>query len=312
MSAMISISNLTKTYKSGLQALKPISLEIKKGEIFALLGPNGAGKTTMISIICGIVTPSGGSVTVDGHDILKDYRITRRKIGLVPQELTIDAFETVLATVTFSRGLFGKPANADYIEKVLRDLTLWEKRDSRINALSGGMKRRVLIAKALSHEPEVLFLDEPTAGVDVELRRDMWELVRRLRAQGVTIILTTHYIDEAEEMADRIGVINKGELIVVEEKAALMKKLGKKELTLQLQEQMTTIPETLKEWNLALKSNGHELHYIFDAHTEQAGIPALLKRLGELGIGFKDLNTSQSSLEDIFLSLVHGDMREGG
>jgi len=310
MSVIISISNLTKTYKSGLQALKPINLEIEKGEIFALLGPNGAGKTTLISIICGIVTPSGGNVTVDGHDILKDYRITRRKIGLVPQELTVDAFETVLATVTHSRGLFGKPANAGYIEKVLRDLSLWEKRDSKIIALSGGMKRRVLIAKALSHEPEILFLDEPTAGVDVELRRDMWAMVRDLRTQGATIILTTHYIEEAEEMADRIGVINNGELIVVEKKTTLMKKLGKKELTLQLQEPMATIPEGLKDWQLELKSGGHELHYIFDARAQQAGIPMLLKRMDELGIGFKDLNTSQSSLEDIFVSLVHGDAHE--
>jgi ABC-2 type transport system ATP-binding protein len=311
MSAIISISNLAKTYKSGLQALKPVSLDIKKGEIFALLGPNGAGKTTMISIICGIVTPSGGTVTVDGHDIIKDYRVTRSKIGLVPQELTTDSFETVWTTVSFSRGLFGKPANADHLEKVLRDLSLWDKRKDKIMTLSGGMKRRVLIAKALSHEPEILFLDEPTAGVDVELRRDMWAMVRKLREQGVTIILTTHYIDEAEEMADRIGVINKGELIVVEEKTVLMKKLGKKELTLQLQEPMAAVPEALKDWHLELKSDGHELHYTFDAHTEQAGIPSLLKRMGELGIGFKDLNTSQSSLEDIFVSLVHNENQGG-
>jgi ABC-2 type transport system ATP-binding protein len=265
----------------------------------------------MISIICGIVTPSGGSVTVDGHDILKDYRITRGKIGLVPQELTINHYDTVLEAVTFSRGLFGKPANAGFVEKVLRDLSLWEKRDSRLNALSGGMKRRVLIAKALSHEPEVLFLDEPTAGVDVELRRDMWAMVRAMRAQGVTIILTTHYIEEAEEMADRIGVINNGELIVVEEKTALMKKLGKKELTLQLQEKMAAVPDALKDWTLELKSNGHELHYTFDAHAEHTGIPALLKRMDELGIGYRDLHTSQSSLEDIFVSLVHSDAGGG-
>ena len=307
MSAIISISNLTKIYKSGLQALKPVSLDIKKGEIFALLGPNGAGKTTMISIVCGLVTPSGGTVTVDGHDILKDYRITRSKIGLVPQELTTASFETVLATVTFSRGLFGKPANPAHIEKVLRDLSLWDKRHSKITTLSGGMKRRVLIAKALAHEPEILFLDEPTAGVDVELRRDMWAMVRTLRAQGVTIILTTHYIDEAEEMADRIGVITKGELIVVEEKTALMQKLGKKELSLQLQEPMTVVPAGLSDWNVALKSDGHELLYTFDAHTEETGIPALLKRMSELGIGFKDLNTEQSSLEDIFVGLVSGE-----
>ncbi len=312
MSAVISISNLTKTYKSGLLALKPINLEIQKGEIFALLGPNGAGKTTMISIICGIVTPSGGSVTVDGHDILKDYRITRSKIGLVPQELTLGTYDTVWDVVTFSRGLFGKPANSAYIERILRDLSLWEKRDSKIIALSGGMKRRVLIAKALSHEPEILFLDEPTAGVDVELRRDMWTMVRQMRAQGVTIILTTHYIEEAEEMADRIGVINNGELIVVEEKTALMKKLGKKELTLQLQEHMATIPDALKDWQLELKSNGHELHYTFDGRADHTGIPALLKRLDELGIGFKDLHTDQSSLEDIFVSLVRNEAREGG
>ena len=306
MPPIISISNLTKTYASGLQALKTVNLEINKGEIFALLGPNGAGKTTMISIICGIVTPSTGTVLADGHDILKDYRATRSKIGLVPQEISTDSFETVWTTVTFSRGLFGKAPNPAYLEKVLRDLSLWEKRKDKIMTLSGGMKRRVMIAKALSHEPEILFLDEPTAGVDVELRRDMWEMVRKLRESGVTIILTTHYIEEAEEMADRVGVISKGELIVVEEKATLMKKLGKKQLTLQLQEPMAAIPAELSEWRLELKSDGHELIYTFDAKADRAGIPSLLRRLADLGIAFKDLNTSQSSLEDIFVSLVHG------
>ena len=306
MPPIISISNLTKTYASGLQALKTVNLEINKGEIFALLGPNGAGKTTMISIICGIVTPSTGTVLADGHDILKDYRATRSKIGLVPQEISTDSFETVWTTVTFSRGLFGKAPNPAYLEKVLRDLSLWEKRKDKIMTLSGGMKRRVMIAKALSHEPEILFLDEPTAGVDVELRRDMWEMVRKLRESGVTIILTTHYIEEAEEMADRVGVISKGELIVVEEKATLMKKLGKKQLTLQLQEPMSSIPAELSDWHLDLKSDGHEMIYTFDAKADRAGIPSLLRRLADLGIAFKDLNTSQSSLEDIFVSLVHG------
>jgi ABC-2 type transport system ATP-binding protein len=306
MSAIISISNLTKTYASGLQALKPVNLEINKGEIFALLGPNGAGKTTMISIICGIVTPSTGTVLADGHDILKDYRKTRYKIGLVPQELSTDAFETVWTTVSFSRGLFGRSPNPAHIEKVLRDLTLWEKRNDKINTLSGGMKRRVMIAKALAHEPEILFLDEPTAGVDVELRRDMWEMVRKLRASGVTIILTTHYIEEAEEMADRVGVITKGELVVVEEKTALMKKLGKKQLTLHLQDPMTVIPADLAEWHMELKNDGHDLIYTFDAKAERTGIPSLLRKLADLGIAFKDLNTSQSSLEDIFVSLISG------
>ena len=306
MPPIISISNLTKTYASGLQALKTVNLEINKGEIFALLGPNGAGKTTMISIICGIVTPSTGTVLADGHDILKDYRATRSKIGLVPQEISTDSFETVWTTVTFSRGLFGKAPNPAYLEKVLRDLSLWEKRKDKLMTLSGGMKRRVMIAKALSHEPEILFLDEPTAGVDVELRRDMWEMVRKLRESGVTIILTTHYIEEAEEMADRVGVISKGELIVVEEKATLMKKLGKKQLTLQLQEPMSSIPAELSDWHLDLKSDGHEMIYTFDAKADRAGIPSLLRRLADLGIAFKDLNTSQSSLEDIFVSLVHG------
>jgi ABC-2 type transport system ATP-binding protein len=303
-SPIISISNVTKTYASGLQALKRIDLEIRKGEIFALLGPNGAGKTTLISIVCGIVTPTEGVVSVDGHDIVRDYRNARSKIGLVPQELTTDMFETVWATVSFSRGLFGLAPNPPHIEKVLRDLSLWDKHKDKIMTLSGGMKRRVLIAKALSHEPEILFLDEPTAGVDVELRREMWALVRRLRESGVTIILTTHYIDEAEEMADRIGVIHKGELIVVEEKTELMKKLGKKQLTLNLQEPLAAIPLELSDWRLALRANGYELEYTFDSDGERLGIPTLLKRLGELGIGFKDLNTRQSSLEDIFVSLV--------
>jgi ABC-2 type transport system ATP-binding protein len=301
---VISIAKLSKTYASGLQALKDVNLEIAKGEIFALLGPNGAGKTTLINVICGIVTPTSGTVRVDGHDIQRDFRVTRSRIGLVPQELHTDMFETPWGTVRFSRGLFGRPPGPAHLEKVLRDLSLWEKRHDKIMTLSGGMKRRVLIAKALSHEPEVLFLDEPTAGVDVELRRDMWNLVRRLRSSGVTIILTTHYIDEAEEMADRIGVINKGELIVVEEKSALMKKLGKKQMTLHLQEPLAAIPAGLAAWPLALNAGGTELEYTFDAAGERTGIPALLRRLDELGIGFKDLNTRQSSLEDIFVTLV--------
>jgi ABC-2 type transport system ATP-binding protein len=304
MTSVISIRNLAKTYASGLQALKPINLEIEKGEIFALLGPNGAGKTTLISIVCGIVKPTSGTVLAGGRDILKDYRYTRSMIGLVPQELHTDMFESVLGTVRFSRGLFGKPPNPQHLERVLRDLSLWDKRNDKIMTLSGGMKRRVLIAKALAHEPEILFLDEPTAGVDVELRRDMWDLVRRLRESGVTVILTTHYIEEAEEMADRVGVISKGELIVVEEKASLMRKLGKKQLTLHLQEPMTSIPEGLAGWRLALKNGGCELEYTFDARDERAGIPALLKRLGELDIVFRDLHTEQSSLEEIFVSLV--------
>ena len=307
MQPVISIEGLTKTYKSGLQALKPIDLTIRKGEIFALLGPNGAGKTTLISVVCGIVTPTTGTIVADGHDIQTDYRRAREKIGLVPQELTTDAFESVMATVTFSRGLFGKPPNAAYIESVLRELSLWDKRNDKIMTLSGGMKRRVLIAKALSHEPDILFLDEPTAGVDVELRRDMWNLVRRLRDQGVTIILTTHYIEEAEEMADRVGVILKGELILVEEKAALMKKLGKKTLTLNLQDPLERAPPELAEWNVTLNDDGHELEYVFDSNQEKTGVPSLLRRLSDLGIAFKDLNTSQSSLEDIFVSLVHRD-----
>jgi ABC-2 type transport system ATP-binding protein len=304
MQPVISVSGLTKTYASGLHALKRIDLEIHKGEIFALLGPNGAGKTTLISIICGIVTPSSGTITAAGHDVLKEYRAARSKIGLVPQELTTDAFETVWATTSFSRGLFGKAPNPAHIEKVLRDLSLWDKKDARIMTLSGGMKRRVMIAKALSHEPEILFLDEPTAGVDVALRRDMWELVRKLRDQGVTIILTTHYIEEAEEMADRVGVISKGELILVEDKVSLMKKMGKKQLTLHLQEPMTAVPSELGEWKLVLKSNGNELEYVFDANDERTGVPSLLRRMSELGIGFKDLNTRQSSLEDIFVGLI--------
>jgi ABC-2 type transport system ATP-binding protein len=301
---VISISNLGKSYASGLQALNDVNLEIHKGEIFALLGPNGAGKTTLINVICGIVTPTSGAVRVDGHDIRRDYRVTRSRIGLVPQELHTDMFETPWGTIRFSRGLFGRPPDPAHLEKVLRDLSLWEKRHDKIMTLSGGMKRRVLIAKALAHEPEILFLDEPTAGVDVELRRDMWELVRRLRASGVTIILTTHYIDEAEEMADRIGVISKGRLIVVEEKATLMKKLGKKQLTLHLQEPLAEIPAGLAEWRLALKNGGGELEYTFDAGESRAGIASLLRRLDELGIVYRDLNTSQSSLEDIFVSLV--------
>jgi ABC-2 type transport system ATP-binding protein len=302
---VIEISGLTKAYASGLQALKGVTLDIRKGEIFALLGPNGAGKTTLINIVCGIVTPTSGSVRVDGHDIIRDYRVTRAKIGLVPQELTTDTFETVWATVRFSRGLFGRAPNLEHTEEILRQLSLWERRNDRIRTLSGGMKRRVLIAKALAHEPEILFLDEPTAGVDVELRRDMWALVRALRDGGVTIILTTHYIDEAEEMADRIGVINDGELVVVEEKAILMRKLGKKQLTLHLLEPMAAIPAPLNEWKLSLGNGGSELQYTFDGHEERTGIPALLRRLDELGIGFKDLQTRQSSLEDIFIDLVH-------
>ena len=312
MQPVIDIAGLTKTYKSGLQALKPIDLQIAKGEIFALLGPNGAGKTTMISIICGIVTPSTGTVTVDGLDNQRDYRVVRRRIGLVPQELTTDAFETVYSTVSFSRGLFGRSPNPAFIEKVLRDLSLWDKKDAKIMTLSGGMKRRVMIAKALSHEPDVLFLDEPTAGVDVELRRDMWNLVRGLRDNGVTIILTTHYIEEAEEMADRVGVILKGELILVEKTVELMKKLGKKTLTLQLQEPLATLPAELSDWTLTLKADGNELEYVFDSNAEKTGVPSLLRRLSDIGVAFKDLNTRQSSLEDIFVSLVHDNGHDNG
>jgi ABC-2 type transport system ATP-binding protein len=301
---ILRVTQLTKTYASGLQALKGIDLQIQKGEIFALLGPNGAGKTTLISIVCGIVTPTSGTVTADGHDIVRDYRSARRLIGLVPQELATFAFESVWATVSFSRGLYGRAPNPAFVEKVLRDLSLWDKRDDKILALSGGMKRRVLIAKALAHEPQILFLDEPTAGVDVELRLDMWNLVRRLRDSGVTIILTTHYIHEAEEMAERVGVINKGELILVEEKARLMKKLGQKQLTLHLREPLQAIPPALGAWALELREQGRELEYQFDSAEEGTGVPALLQRMGELGIVFQDLNTRQSSLEDIFVRLV--------
>ena len=304
MAGIISVKGLTKTYASGHQALKSVDLEIRQGEIFALLGPNGAGKTTLISIICGIVNPSTGVILADGHDVVRDYRAARTKIGLVPQELHTDAFETVWATVRFSRGLFGKAPNDALIEKILRDLSLWDKKDSKILALSGGMKRRVMIAKALSHEPTILFLDEPTAGVDVELRRDMWEMVRALRDSGVTIILTTHYIEEAEEMADRIGVISKGEIILVEDKDVLMRKLGKQQLTLQLRTPLTEAPAPLSAYPLALAADGHELIYTFDAQAEETGIAELLRRLGEAGVDFKDLHTSQSSLEDIFVSLV--------
>jgi len=302
--AVLSIANLGKRYASGQEALKDVSLEVRRGEIFALLGPNGAGKTTLINIVCGIVVPTEGSVLADGHDIVRDFRVTRSRIGLVPQELATDMFEQVWSTVSFSRGLFGKPPNPALIEKILRDLSLWEKRHSTIRELSGGMKRRVMIAKALSHEPDILFLDEPTAGVDVELRRDMWQLILRLREGGVTIILTTHYIEEAEEMADRVGVINKGELILVEEKNALMKKLGKRELTLHLSEPMPAIPAGLAEWDLTLRDGGHALDYVFDGKAERNGIPSLLARMRDLGIGFDDLSTRQSSLEDIFVNLV--------
>jgi ABC-2 type transport system ATP-binding protein len=304
MQPIIAISKLSKTYASGFEALKGIDLAIRPGEIFALLGPNGAGKTTLISIVCGIVNPTSGTVTADGHDIIADYRAARAKIGLVPQELTTDAFETVWATVSFSRGLFGKRRNPAHIEKVLKDLSLWDKKDSKIMTLSGGMKRRVMIAKALSHEPQILFLDEPTAGVDVELRQDMWRLVRRLRDTGVTIILTTHYIDEAEEMADRIGVMSKGELILVEEKAELMRKLGKKRLALHLQAPLDRVPEALDGYGLALSPDRHELVYTYDTQGERTGITALLRDLNAAGIGFKDLHTDQSSLEEIFVSLV--------
>ena len=304
MPPIISISNLCKTYASGFQALRGINLDIRRGEIFALLGPNGAGKTTLIGIICGIVTASDGAVSVAGHDIITDYRITRSMIGLVPQELTTDAFETVWATVSFSRGLFGKPRNPDYIAKVLQDLSLWDRKDSKIITLSGGMKRRVLIAKALSHEPQILFLDEPTAGVDVELRKDMWQVVRSLRAAGVTIILTTHYIEEAEEMADRIGVIHKGELILVEDKAELMRKLGRKQLTLHLHKRLDAVPAELAAHRLTLAADGNELIYTYDTQGERTGITALLKDLNLAGIRFRDLHTTQSSLEDIFVDLV--------
>jgi ABC-2 type transport system ATP-binding protein len=300
---IISVAGLTKTYASGFEALKKVDLEIRRGEIFALLGPNGAGKTTLINIICGIVRPSTGVVRADGHDIIKDFRAARSKIGLVPQELATDAFESVWATVRFSRGLFGKPPNDAYLEKVLRDLSLWEKKDTTIMQLSGGMKRRVLIAKALSHEPKILFLDEPTAGVDVELRRDMWQMVHALRASGVTIILTTHYIEEAEQMADRIGVIRKGEIILVEEKDKLMQKLGRKQLTLQLKAPLQALPSGLNG-NVELGKDGLALVYSFDSQSGDTGIPGLLRKLAELNIEWSDLQTSESSLEDIFVSLV--------
>ncbi len=310
MTAILSISNLSKTYASGFQALKSVDLEISKGEIFALLGPNGAGKTTLISIVCGLTYASTGQVTVGGFDITKDYRAARNLIGLVPQELKTDAFETVLATVNLSRGLFGKPRDDARVEKVLRDLSLWDKKDSKIITLSGGMKRRVMIAKALAHDPTVLFLDEPTAGVDVELRRDMWALVRQLRDTGVTVILTTHYIEEAEEMADRVGVISKGELILVEDKAELMRKLGKKQLTLQLQAPLKVLPKGLADFPLELTKSGSEMVYTYDVKQDHVGIAGLIRRLEELGIEFKDLQTHQSSLEDIFISLVHETTKE--
>ena len=301
---IIAISGLSKTYASGFQALKDINLEIRRGEIFGLLGPNGAGKTTLIGIICGIVNPGPGTITIDGHDIVRDFRATRSMIGLVPQELTTDAFATVWQTVTFSRGLFGKRPNPGYLEKMLKDLSLWDKKDAKIMQLSGGMKRRVLIAKALSHEPTVLFLDEPTAGVDVELRKDMWAVVRRLRESGVTVILTTHYIQEAEEMADRIGVINKGELILVEEKEELMRKLGTKQLTLELQCPLSEIPEALSGHNLALNNGGSELTFTYDTSAENTGITPLLNDLRDAGLRLKDLHTKETSLEEIFVSLV--------
>jgi ABC-2 type transport system ATP-binding protein len=304
MPPIIHVSNLSKKYASGFEALKSINLDIRRGEIFALLGPNGAGKTTLISIVCGIVNPSGGTVTVDGHDILSDYRAARSMIGLVPQELTTDAFETVWATVSFSRGLWGKPSAPAVIERVLKSLSLWDKKDNKILTLSGGMKRRVLIAKALAHEPPILFLDEPTAGVDVELRKDMWGVVRQLRASGVTIILTTHYIEEAEQMADRIGIISKGEIILVEEKAELMRKLGKKQLTLNLLNKLDAIPPALAEHRLALADGGKELVYTYDTQAERTGITSLLRALNEAGIRFRDLHTTQTSLEDIFVDMV--------
>jgi ABC-2 type transport system ATP-binding protein len=304
MQPIISVSKLSKTYASGLHALRHIDLDIRRGEIFALLGPNGAGKTTLIGIVCGIVNATAGSVTVDGHDIVADYRAARALIGLVPQELTTDAFETVWATVSYSRGLWGKPPNSAHIAEVLKSLSLWDRKDSKLMTLSGGMKRRVMIAKALSHEPQILFLDEPTAGVDVELRKDMWELVRALRAAGVTIILTTHYIEEAEQIADRIGIINKGELILVEDKAELMRKLGKKQLTLHLHHRLDAVPAALAAHRLTLAADGSELVYTYDTQGERTGITALLDDLGAAGIGFRDLHTTQDSLEDIFVDLV--------
>jgi ABC-2 type transport system ATP-binding protein len=311
VNTILSVSGVSKTYGSGTTALHSVDLDIAKGEIFALLGPNGAGKTTLISIICGIVTPSTGTITVMGHDAINEFRAARRLVGLVPQELSVDMFETVLATVKFSRRLFGRSGHDAYIEEVLRDLSLWDKRDAKIRELSGGMKRRVLIAKALSHEPDILFLDEPTAGVDVSLRRDMWKLIHRLRDKGTTIILTTHYIEEAEEMADRVGVIDKGRLILVERKAELMKRLGKRQMLISLQDPMSTIPPELEEWHLELEDEGKTLRYVFDAQAERTGIPSLLRKLAELGIGFKDLETSKSSLEDIFVDLVAQGQAEG-
>jgi ABC-2 type transport system ATP-binding protein len=305
MQPVISIRGLRKAYASGHQALKGVDLDIARGEIFALLGPNGAGKTTLIGAICGLVTATGGTVLVDGYDNVRQYREARARIGLVPQELYTDQFEPVGATVAFSRGLFGRPPNPALVEELLRELSLWDKRDAQIKELSGGMKRRVMIAKALAHEPEILFLDEPTAGVDVELRRDMWAMVRRLRERGVTIILTTHYIEEAEEMADRIGVIDRGELVLVEEKATLMKKLGRKELIVQLAEPLDALPPSLADWKLDLTAEGRELRYVFDRHAERTGVPSLLARLRDLGIEFSDLNTHQSSLEEIFVGLVN-------
>ena len=306
MQPVISVKNLSKTYASGFQALKSIDLEIRRGEIFALLGPNGAGKTTLINVICGIVNASSGTVTIDGHDHVRDYRAARALVGLVPQELHTDAFESPFATASYSRGLFGKPRSPTIVEKVLKDLSLWDKKDSPIITLSGGMKRRVLIAKALAHEPRILFLDEPTAGVDVELRKDMWEIVRNLRASGVTIILTTHYIEEAEQMADRVGVINKGELIVVEEKAELMRKMGQKQLRLHLAQPLAAIPETLSAFNLTLDNGGRDLIYTYDTQAERTGITRLLAAVGAAEIRFRDLETTQSSLEDIFIGLVRG------
>ncbi|MEM8696883.1 MAG: ABC transporter ATP-binding protein [Pseudomonadota bacterium] len=305
MQPIISISNLSKIYDGGVKALDSVDLEIRPGEIFALLGPNGAGKTTLISAVCGIVTPTSGTMAAGGYDVIRDYKKARKMIGLVPQEISTDTFETVWATVNFSRGLFGKPRDATYIEQLLKDLSLWDKRDAKIMELSGGMKRRVMIAKALSHEPDILFLDEPTAGVDVELRRNMWNLVRGLRERGVTIILTTHYIEEAEEMADRVGVIRGGEIIVVEETVAIMRKLGKRQLTLTLTDAMDAVPDSLAEWELELADEGHQLVYTFDANDESTGIPSLLRTMSDLGIGFADLDTSKSSLEDIFVGLVH-------
>jgi ABC-2 type transport system ATP-binding protein len=310
MPPVLSIRNLNKSYKGGLQALKNINLDIEKGEIFALLGPNGAGKTTLINAVCGIVTPTSGEITAAGYDVRKQYRHARSLIGLVPQEMHIDIFETVWAVTTYSRGLFGMPPDPAHVEKTLKDLSLWDKRKTKLMELSGGMKRRVLIAKALAHEPEILFLDEPTAGVDVELRRDMWGLVRQLRDKGCTIILTTHYIEEAEEMADRVGVISKGELIVVEEKKKLMAKLGKKQVTFALNDAVSAIPDGLKEWDLALKDNGHALEYTFDTQAQRTGVASLVRRMAELGLTFKDLDTKSSSLEDIFVSLVHAPKAE--